>query len=64
MSREQLEGAAHEFVPGYEKELQRMIVRRMRVLSPEPGGSQGESTQSCGVYENAVKGQQGWQEES
>ena len=35
MGRQQLEGAAHEFVPGYEKELQHMIDRRLRVLSPE-----------------------------
>ena len=35
MDRQSLEGAVHEFVPGYEKELQHMIDRRLRVLSPE-----------------------------
>jgi hypothetical protein len=35
MDRQQLEGVAHEFVLGYEKELQHMIDRRLRVLSPD-----------------------------
>ena len=35
MGRQQLEGAAHEFVPGYEKKLQHTVDRRLRVLSPE-----------------------------
>ena len=35
MGRRLLEGAAHEFVPGYERELQHTIDRRLRMLSPE-----------------------------
>ena len=35
MSRPQLEGQPQEFVPGYEKELQHMLDRRLRLLGPE-----------------------------
>ena len=35
MSRQQLEGQPQEFVPGYEKELQHMLDRRLRLLGPE-----------------------------
>ena len=34
MGRQQLEGQPQEFVPGYETELQHMIDRRLRLLSP------------------------------
>ena len=65
MGRQQLEGAAHEFVPGYEKELQHMIDRRLRVLSPEEAVRvrASESTQHCSVYEDVAGSQKGWQEE-
>ena len=35
MSRQQLEGQPQEFVPGYEKELQHMLDRRLRLLGLE-----------------------------
>ena len=35
MSRQQLEGQPQDFVPGYEKELQHMLDRRLRLLGPE-----------------------------
>ena len=35
MVKQQLGGCAQDFVPSYEKELQHMIDRRLRVLSPE-----------------------------